>query len=64
MKDIVFSVVMSLVLFVTVSYVHRAKADPCGGANCTFEEPVTTLPQAEGGAQCTRVPTADPPCTK
>lgn len=42
MKDIVFSVVMSVVLFFAVSYVHRAKADTCGGNNCAIEELVTT----------------------
>jgi hypothetical protein len=63
MKDIVFSVVMSLVLFVAVSYVHRAKAEGCSNSNCAVEE-LVILPQVEGGAQCTRVPTADPPCTK
>ena len=40
MKDILFSVVMSFVLFFAVSYVHRAKADACGGANCAIQAPL------------------------
>ena len=53
MKDILFSVVMSVVLFFAVSYVHRAKADTCGSANCAHIEEVVTLPQADGSGGCT-----------
>jgi len=53
MKDILFSVVMSLVLFFAVSYVHRAKAEPCIGNNCTHIEEIVTLPQADGSGGCT-----------
>jgi hypothetical protein len=54
MKDILFSVVMSVVLFFAVSYVHRAKADTCGSANCAHIEELVTLPQGDGcaGANC------------
>ena len=38
MKDILFSVVVSVVLFFAVSYVHRAKADNCVGSNCAHIE--------------------------
>jgi len=53
MKDILFSVVMSLVLFFAVSYVHRAKAEPCIGNNCTHIEEIVTLPQSDGSGGCT-----------
>jgi hypothetical protein len=55
MKDLLFSIVISVVLFFAVSYVHRAKADACGGANCTHMEELATLPQADGscaGSNC------------
>jgi len=53
MKSILFSFVMSLVLFVAVSYLHRAKADGCSTSGCATEE-IVTLSQANGcrGSNC------------
>jgi hypothetical protein len=41
MKSILFSVIMSIVLFLAVSYVQRAAAAD-GNPTCTIEETVAT----------------------
>jgi hypothetical protein len=46
MKSILFSAAISTVLFITVSYIQRAAAEPCTTSGCCIEEPVT-LPQAD-----------------
>ena len=42
------AIVMSLVLFVTVVCLHRAKAEPCVDSNCAHIEELVTLPHADG----------------
>jgi hypothetical protein len=41
MKSILFSAIMSVVLFVTVSYIQRAAAEPFDSSNCVIEHTVT-----------------------